>query len=252
MRSLRFRFQLRVVKDVAPFGKRGDYSLSWFGLTDGWQCLEAPAGRLLEYARPAKQTGCRWMDYHVARLFEDLLQIWPWVADPVPEDVVSRFFGWYSPAEVSRIAETADFDTQELWWDARSWLYNRQLQFNHLTLAPKLYFWRTGTEFNLLWDAPGMDAAGPRWAVQHARVTLPFEEAQQAVESFCQELLSAMAERVATIERDGWKRRECSLDVAGLVADQQERETWPAANLVRSFETDWDAVRRIQDKLNMR
>ena len=131
-------------------------------------------------------------------------------------------------------------------------MYNRQLQFYHLTLAPDLYLWRTGTEFNLLWDAPGMDAAGPRWAVQHARMTLPFGDAQQAVESFCQELLSAMAERVAVIERDGWKRPDCSLDVAGLVAEQQERETWPAADLVCSFETNWDAARRIQDKLNMR
>lgn len=252
MGSLRFRFQLRPIEDAALFGKQGDYLLSWFGLTDGWQCLETSAGTLLEYARPAKRTGSRWVDYQIVRLFEDLLEIWPWVADPVPEDIVSRFFGWYSPAEASQIARTADFDTQELWWEACSWLYHRQLQFNHLTLPPDLYFWRTGTEFNLLWNASGMDAAGPRWAVQHARATLPFEEAQQAVESFCQELLSAMAERVAVIERDGWKRRDCSLDVAGLAAEQRERETWPAVNLVRSFGTDWDAVRRIQDKLNMK
>ena len=118
--SLRFRFQLRPVDDVALFGRQGDYSLSWFGLTDGWQCLETSAGRLLEHARPAKQTGSRWVDYQAVRLFEDLLGIWPRVADPVPEDVVSRFFGWYSPAEALRIARAADFDTRELWWDACS------------------------------------------------------------------------------------------------------------------------------------
>ena len=144
-----------------------------------------------------------------------------------------------------------DPDTQELWWEAYAWWYNRQLQLNHLTLAPDLYFWRTGSEVNLHWDVTGRDAAGPRWAVQHARVTVPFEEAHKAVETFCQSLLSAMAERVATIERDGWGRSDCGLDATKLVAEQHERETWPSTTLPRTFETHWNAVRRTQDKLKM-
>jgi len=248
---LRFRFKLRPVADIACWGAPGSRSLSWFGLTDGWQCLETPAGRLLEYARPSEPGGSRWVGYQVVRLFEDLLDIWPWVSDPVPEDVASRFFGWYSAAEASRIASTADPDTQELWWEACAWWHNRDLQFNHLTLQPDLHLWRTGNEINLLWEAAGMASEGPRWAVRHARVTAPFEEAQQAVKDFCQRLLSAMAERVAVIEHDGWERPDCSLDVAQLVAEQRERETWPAANIGPTFETDWDAVRRLQDKLNM-
>ena len=248
---LRFCFKLRPVADIACWGAPGSRSLSWFGLTDGWQCLETPTGRLLEYARPSEPGGSRWVEYQVVRLFEDLLDIWPWVSDPVPEDVASRFFGWYSAAEASRIASTADPDTQELWWEACAWWHNRQLQFHHLTLAPELHLWRTGSEINLLWDATGMDAAGPRWAVRHARVTAPFEEAQQTVEGFCQELLSAMAERVAAIESDGWRRSDCSLDIPRLVAEQREREAWPAANLTRTFETDWDVARRIQDQLKM-
>ncbi len=249
--SLRFRFELRPVADIAPWGTLGNRSLSWFGLTDGWQCLETAVGRLLEYARPFEPRGSRWVDYQVVRLFEDLLEIWPWVSDSVPEDVASRFFGWYSAAEASRIASMADPDTQELWLEACAWWHNRQLQFHQLILAPELHFWRTGSEVNLLWDATGMDAAGPRWAVQHARLTAPFEEAQRAVEDFCQALLSAMAERVAAIERDVWTRPECSLDVAKVVAEQHERETWQAANLSRTFETDWDAIRQLQEKVSM-
>ena len=237
--------------DIACWGAPGSRSLSWFGLTDGWQCLETPAGRLLEYARPSEPGGSRWVGYQVVRLFEDLLGIWPWVSDPVPEDVATRFLAWYSDAEASQIASTADPDTQELWLEACAWWHNRDLQFNHLTLQPDLHLWRTGNEINLLWEAAGMASEGPRWAVRHARVTAPFEEAQQAVKDFCQRLLSAMAERVAVIEHDGWERPDCSLDVAQLVAEQRERETWPAANIGPTFETDWDAVRRLQDKLNM-
>ncbi len=177
--------------------------------------------------------------------------MWPWVPDPVPEDVAARFFGWHSDAEALRIASTADPDTQELWWKACAWWCSRQLQLNHLTLAPDLYFWRTGSEVNLHWDATGRDAAGPRWAVQHARVTVPFEEAHKAVETFCQSLLSTMAERVATIERDGWGRSDCGLDATKLVAEQHEREAWPSTTLPRTFETHWNAARRTQDRLKM-
>lgn len=250
-RSLQFRFELRPVADVAPWGRPDNRSLSWFGLTDGWQCLETVGGRLLEYARPFEAGGRRWVEYQVARLFEDLLEIWPWVSDPVPKDIASQFFEWYSGAGASRIASTVDPDAQVLQSQACAWWHDRQLHFNHLTLAPELHIWRTGSDVNLLWHAMGMDAAGPRWAVQHARVIASFAEAQGAVEGFSRVLLSAMAERVAAIERNGWERSDCSLDIVKLVAEQRERETRAAVDLTRTLETDWDAVRRLQGKLRM-
>lgn len=104
MRSIRFLFELRPVENVEPWGVPGDRKLHWFGLTDGWQCLDTTAGRLLEYAIPAHPSGKTWMEYQVARLFEDLLGAWPAIVEPVPDDVASRFLGWYSSAEAARVA----------------------------------------------------------------------------------------------------------------------------------------------------
>ena len=246
----RFRFELRPVANIAPWGEPGSKRLSWFGLTDGWNCPETTAGRLLEFARPQGEES-RWVSYQVVRLFDDVLELWPWVADPVPEDVASRFLGWRTSAEALRLASTDDLDVREIWWQACSWWNNRDLSLNYLTLPPKLHFWRTGTQFHLLWDAPGRDAEGPRWAVQHMRITIPFEDAQQAVGDFSKALLSAMSDRVATIERHDWRRPDCRIDTVALVAEQRGRENWAAAILSRTYETDWGAVRRAQDKLRM-
>lgn len=249
---LRFCFELRPVADIVAWGPSGNRSLSWFGLTDGWQCLETAAGRLLEYAEPFEAGESRWLEYQVVRLFEDLLEIWPWVSDPVPKDIASRFFACYSAPEAAHVLSESAPDADELWLEACAWWDHRQLAFTHLTPAPELHFWRTGSNFNLLWDATGQDAAEPQWAVQHVLLTIPFEQAQAAVEDFCRTLLSAMAERVAAIESDGWTRSDCNLDVARLIAEQHERETWASANLSRTFETNWDAVRKIQDELQIR
>ncbi|MEI9988133.1 MAG: DUF5984 family protein [Aliidongia sp.] len=75
-----------------PGGKGADCSLSWFGLTDGIYCIDTPAGRLFEHSLPADpDVGEPWCDYQVARLFEDLIEIWHAVADPVPEDILARY-----------------------------------------------------------------------------------------------------------------------------------------------------------------
>ncbi len=58
-------------------------------------------------------------------------------------------------------------------------------------------------------------------------MAFPYAEVQNAVAAFFGEFLAAMRDRVATIERDGWKRTDCKLDVVQLVAEQEEREAWP-------------------------
>jgi len=94
LRGIRFLFELRPIEAVEPWGAIGDRSLHWFGLTDGWQCLDTTAGRLLEYAAPARLSGATWMEYQVVRLFEDLLSstlaFSGWVARGFHEAVEER------------------------------------------------------------------------------------------------------------------------------------------------------------------
>lgn len=242
-------FSLRPVADIAAWGKSGARSLSWFGLTDGAYCIDTQAGRLLEYAQP---WGCppeSRVTYYVVRLFEDLLEIWPFVVEPVLDDVVARFLAWYRTPSYEQALDASLLDPLDSFESAFFWWRKRWLDFSYLSSKPHLHFWRSGTGIHLLWDAPDRVGDCPVWAVQHARLILPFALVRDGVAAFWQAFLDAMAERVAAIQRDGWTRGDCALNVAGLVEEQRERATWPAAALPASRPTDWDAVRGCLDRL---
>ncbi|GAB4101642.1 hypothetical protein GCM10028790_06600 [Micromonospora taraxaci] len=80
---IRFRFELYPLDEVSPWG--GDRpTLHWFGLTDGWYWLEAGGQELLR--RPRQVRRHPFVDYHLARLWEDVNVLTPTVLEPVPED----------------------------------------------------------------------------------------------------------------------------------------------------------------------
>jgi hypothetical protein len=92
---IRFRFELRPVDEIMPWGDQ-DRTLHWFGLTDGWYWIELDGQELLCYSgdmlrrwRGEGHEAARpYIDYQVARLWEDLIQIAPAVLEPVPADLV--------------------------------------------------------------------------------------------------------------------------------------------------------------------
>lgn len=83
---IRFRFELRPLAEVAPWG--GDQpSLSWYSLTDGRYWIELGDVELLRYV-PEEGEVRPYVDYYVVRLWEDLLQLFPAAIEDVPMDLV--------------------------------------------------------------------------------------------------------------------------------------------------------------------
>jgi hypothetical protein len=234
---MKILFKLREVDAIIPWGKGADRSLSWFGLTDGIYCINTPAGRLFEYSLPADpNVGEPWCDYQVARLFEDLIEIWPVVADPVPEDILARYLAW-RPREVELMRASDDEKFLEACAEARVWWNERCLDTLYLRSQPALFLWRAGDEVRLSWQAL------EPWTVASAELSFSFESVQAAVAEFFNEFLTAMRERVHLIERDGWRREDCRVDVVQLVAGQPERESWVENAMSRVRTTDWNVVR---------
>jgi hypothetical protein len=66
---------------------------------------------------------------------------------------------------------------------------------------------------------------------------------------FFEDFLMQMAERVAEIERNGWRREDCELDVPGLVREQRERVQEAMVALSVSRSTDWNLVRKKLDQV---
>jgi Family of unknown function (DUF5984) len=240
--ALRIQFRLRNPAIIPGWKSANGVSLSWFGLSDGLYVIETPAGRLYEQSGPADpDLGRPWCDYQVSRLFEDLITAWPSIADPVPDDVMTRFLAkdpYASPLIKAELAkDDPDWDLLGRWEAAYWWWHERLIDGHHLPSAPDLHLWRTGSEGHLSWTA-----SAP-WTVAAADLTLPFAELEEAVAQFFGDFVGAMGALVRAIARDGWHRRDCRLDIEQLVAQQEERENWGANALARQRPRDWDQVR---------
>jgi hypothetical protein len=242
---LRFLFKLRDIDEIEPWGKPGSKSLSWFGLTDGAYCIETTAGRLLEHTDAIDPgLGEPWCDYQVARLFEDLITLWPKVCEPIPSDIRNRYFAWRdNECEWIKKAENTEFF--DVWHEANWWFTERQLDFSYLRVKPSLHLWRVGPNIQLRWRAQ------PPWLPAAATLSIPFEIACRNVSSFFQEFLAAMNRRVALIEHEGWRRKDCAIDIRRLVAEQVERTEEAAIDFSLTWKTDWDLIRRRLNELGV-
>src|SRR5579859_7957306 len=94
-----FNFRLRHVDEIAPWGEEGDYSLSWFGLTDGCYWMDCGGQELFRHSDAIIEAWKRsghplsdppYMDYQIVRLWEDLLEILPAILSPVPQQILER------------------------------------------------------------------------------------------------------------------------------------------------------------------
>lgn len=60
---------------------------------------------------------------------------------------------------------------------------------------------------------------------------------------FCDEVLSAMRDRIAEIRNAGWNRADCTVDLNGLEAEQKHREENLERVTRQKSETNWGEVR---------
>jgi hypothetical protein len=265
MRAPAILFKLRDIRQIEPWGEAGAKRLHWFGLTDGCYCIDTPAGRLLEHAGTFDSgLGEPWCDYQVARLFEDLIQIWPTVSDPIPSDIVSCFSAWhmrnfgqtanneigFSDAcdawlrdRENRKNQGDDPDLQETIDMVNNWWVERRLDTFYLAVKPNLTLWRIGFDVHLAWDG-----AYP-WLPERVRQTFSYERLSDAVRGFFYDFLEMMRSRVESIARDGWTRKDCVIDVQRLLSEQVEREEQAEAALSRVRVTDWEQARERLNNL---
>lgn len=170
--------------------------MSWFGLTDGWYCIDVGAAKLLRYAGEATDPFDARMDYYVARLWEDLMELLPAALEPVPDDLKDLLTG--EPAE-GWLSLCDDTNGDAL--DAALWSDSRTLDLGYLTEAPRVRIWRTvggdGDLTTVAWQSPG-SFVGP----EVGELTVTTQEFVAAVSSLHRELMDAMQRRIAALPTD--------------------------------------------------
>src|SRR5438105_15938246 len=90
MRVPLFDFTLRELDQIQPWGAPEDPNLHWFGLSDGTYWMNVGQSKLFEYTAAAQAHAVpQFCDYQVVRLYEDLLEVVPYVLEPVPPQLMS-------------------------------------------------------------------------------------------------------------------------------------------------------------------
>ena len=235
-----FQFELFPVDEIPGWGTPPALGLHWFGLTYGAYFIQAGETELLRYSdawlAQNQPSAAAWyagayVDYQVARLHEDLLDLLPFATCPVPTEIADLLrrarparvrerlrarsqSGALSASQVAAVEEAAE------------WLRLIKLDMSYLTRSPELRLWESAGEVTLEWDAPDETSDGvPVWSSAHARVCMPKGDFVAAVAAFDRELMSQMEARIAAARR-GWSRPEIAIDLDALEREHAERASW--------------------------
>jgi len=242
---MRLRFELAPLEEIAPWG--GEHPvLHWFGLTDGWYCVDLAGHEVLRYSERTVQELRRgaeggpphpYVAYYVVRLWEDMIALVSGAMEPVPEDLLdvaatSPDWSW---------VDTPEAEAAVAWHSAGS------LYTGYLRIAPSIRCWRAvagqDDTVTVSWeqqpDPEGViEFAGPRTG----RVSMPTSTFLAAVTELDRALLAAMDQRISELERSG-PPPGVELDIEGLRREHRDRATWLRRARDRDPGTDWDAVR---------
>ncbi|GAA4595882.1 hypothetical protein GCM10023194_66560 [Planotetraspora phitsanulokensis] len=229
--------------EVSPWGHEGR-QLHWFGLTDGWYWIELADHELLRYSTETLQRhrtdgpGARhpYVDYYLARLWEDINAMTPTVLQPVPTDLLD-FVASDPDAWRPMDSEAA--------LSAAEWHAEHTLDLGYIREPPRIRAWRTvSDDFDTVTVTWRHDDEGDiRFTADPAgQVMIPAESFLAAVRQLDQELMTAMERRISVLERTG-PPDGVQLDLHALRAEHVNRATWLTQRLQTELETDWAAVR---------
>jgi hypothetical protein len=257
-----FQFQLRPIEKVTPWGREGAYSLSWFGLTDGWYWLKCGEEELFRYSESVLSS-CQneerqpsdppYVDYQVVRLWEDVLSMFPEVLAPVPVELLRKVEPGLEVSQWrAKIAELffseeheASRQTEDQFDLAVTWLQARKLHVLHLKEGPRVWFWTDGMTMSIRWDNSGLCLDGhSMWTSTKGTFTMPLEAFVEEVRSFDNRLIKEMADRVRDIEHS-WDRPEIQIDLQALCHEHQQRAAEFSLALDRAINrepTPWNEI----------
>jgi hypothetical protein len=247
-----FNFELAPLECVQPWGKAGQHSLHWFGLTDGQYWIQAGNDTLLEYSELARaRVGSRYCNYQVVRLYEDVMEMIPSVVEPVPASLAPYLCGeaahaweaayrsWYetlqSDIDEQRFCDLAD--------SATTWIGNRTLDTGYLSPSAQIRLWSDPEHVYIGWDNSLKDFRGsPAWSAGRGSFSLPLVEFISEAVSFHDRLMEQMDARVKRVVA-GALPNSVGVDLPGLEREHAYRYINDMNRRTVPTTTDWNRVR---------
>jgi hypothetical protein len=252
-----FNFRFKPLRDVHPWGTPDKPTLHWYGLSDGEQWIEVGHDRLFEISDEflTEFGGMRCMDYYLARLYEDTLNILPHVLEPVPDGLSdylydTQYSDWDSKRDLFFGASAEEMSAEEEFViDHTMWISERSLFCPHFSAPPKIRMWSTNDgQTHIAWETAHCVCEGVRmWSANSGTYSLETTQFEREIDSFHERLMAAMDGRIADVKR-GVLDPSIAIDVAELERAQREhRALFPRLARKLTPPTDWDAARKAID-----
>ncbi len=168
-------------------------------LTDGWYDISIGEHRLFCVVGGDE----RGVDYNVARLWEDLLEVAPFALEPLPEPLADRVAQGDVWAAWCEQAWDVDDHEDDLHANALGWWWNRNLSSGHLRHAPRVDMWSRGDDLHLRWRSLPPEADGPVWCSPSGDAVVSARAFHEELVRFDRELIVAMQNRVDEVAARG-------------------------------------------------
>lgn len=246
-------FTLAPIEKIHPWGSPGSYSLHWFGLTDGEYWIQAGEAALFEYSKFARGAGAnRCCDYQVVRLYEDLIDMLPYILEPVPDRLVQYMWGETAKAWQKIYGAWCDknYDLldrarfNEIFDAAAVWAGKRWLDSAYLSPSANIAIWSDEEHVHIEWDNRERLFDGkPAWSAVLGSYQMPRNEFIGEIKSFHYRLMEQMAARVEQVLA-GALSSEIEIDLPRLVKEQEQRVRTLDAALNLLPQTDWQETER--------
>ena len=198
-------FVIKSPDEIIPFGDDKKY-LSWFGLTDGILYINAGNDVIYEYSQAALdlwKNEFKYNDYYLSRFFEDISEIFAYIAAPVPRFFYEKINDFPQTANKWNIIYSEKNDDE--YYDfldnkyefLTGWYYSRMIDSAHLKGGPRIYFFRCGGKITIKWESDSeLENGGNIWTSPCGIYELDYSEFVSEIKRAVNSFLGDMDEQI--------------------------------------------------------
>lgn len=232
MKQLKINFNLQEPDKIAPFGEKPDFSLHWFGLTDGLLWINAGEQTIYEYTKEAHDyfgTDIRYNDYQLARFLEDFFDTFRYINESIPlefyngiEEFSTKTMRW-KESHFNDDDDLFDRFYDEKYIPLTEWYHERSFDSGHLTGGPYIGCFRHNEKIKIVWESDyRLESGNSIWTSPKGVFELYYDDFFLSVSEFLDCFFAAMDEQVKQAVAKDWG--EITIDKSRLVAEHKKRK----------------------------
>lgn len=260
-----FEFEFFPIEEVPHFGKDEDKTLHWYGLTYGIFHLDVNGKKLfqnsdeiLEYWKneEPQYKYYDYIDYQIARLYEDTLSILPYILQPISDkllEIIKPIEFLNSIKKIQNIINSSKYiydESLEEYYIFNDFFNLRSLDSSYLVQSPNIYFIRDGDNIIIRWDNRDKIIDGYKvWSEELGKYQMAVTEFTREVESFHNRLMDGMEERVKSIVKNN-PFKDVYIDIDSLIIKHEERKKFLKEKLeYKPIIPDWKEILSLYKKI---